>query len=76
MKQKAIVTVTTKLVLEVETFEENPIDMSTVDDYMCDMGYQWQPSKYHKDEDHLNVNEMETEIVNWNVESVETIKED
>lgn len=74
MKQKAIVTVTTKLVLEIDIPEDEPIKASDVDDYMCYIGYSWEPGEFHEDE--VSVNETETEIIDWNVESVETIEDE
>lgn len=77
MKQKAMVTLTTKLVLDIELPNDKPINIGTVNDYISDMRNNLLPSPYPSpNNDNISVNGVETEVIWWNVETIENVKDE
>lgn len=63
--KKAIVTVTTRLVVEVKDgFPEMTED--DVENILCDMSYKFSPSDEHNSTG-IIFNEKDTEITDWNI---------
>lgn len=76
MKQKAMVTLTTKLVLDIELSNDKPINLTKINDYISDMRNNLLPSPYPSpNNENISINGTETEIIWWNIESIDNVED-
>lgn len=76
MKQKAMVTLTTKLVLDIELSNDKPINLTKINDYISDMRNNLLPSPYSSpNNENISINGTETEIIWWNIESIDNVED-